>query len=95
MTRKIPTEAEATGRIKNDIERTLSLTDTLNGRKALGGQLGKQFKLKAINTTADFDQFLKDTDYLIKNFTNGSAEISIQRLRTSIASLRDKGGKKK
>jgi hypothetical protein len=90
MTKKMPTDAQVTGMVRKDIERTLTLTDTINGKKPLGGTLGK--KAKPINTTPDFDQFIKDVDFLIRNYTKAgkSAQFSIQRMKGTVADLRKK-----
>lgn len=89
MTRKLPTDAQVTGMVRKDIERTLTLTDTINGKVPLGGSLGKKVG-KSINTTAEFDQFIKDIDFLIRNYTKAgkSAQFSIQRLKGTVANLR-------
>ncbi|PAX52016.1 hypothetical protein [Brunnivagina elsteri] len=73
MTKKLPDEAKVTERVKKDIEQSLTLADTLNGKKPLGGTLGKKLQNKLVDTTNDFEQFLKDIDYLIKGYsTSGS-----------------------
>lgn len=100
MSRKLPDIAETTKRVKNSIERSLTVAETIGGRRALGGSLGKRFAKKALDAnTAEFDQFLKDMNFLITNYTKdgkANANFSIERLRTSVASLRnlEKGGKK-
>jgi hypothetical protein len=96
MTKKLPDEAKMTARVKSDIESSLTLTDTLNGKKPLGGTLGKRLKGKSFDTTNDFDQFLKDIDYLIKGYSSegNSTPISIKRLKKSVSQLRSEGGKK-
>jgi hypothetical protein len=93
MTKKLPNDAKMTSIVKNDIERTLTLTDTINGKIPLGGTLGKQKqKTGAINTTKDFDQFLQDVAFLVKNHSKDGkqSQFSIQRLKGSIADLRNK-----
>lgn len=96
MTQKLPDEAKMTARVKKDIESSLTLTDTLNGKKPLGGTLGKKLKTKALDTTNDFDQFLKDIDFLIRGYsTEGqNTPITIKRLKKSVSQLRSEGGKK-
>lgn len=85
-----------TARVKKDIESSLTLTDTLNGKTPLGGTLGKKLKGKSLDTTNDFDQFLKDIDYLIRGYSSSgdSIPISIKRLKTSVNQLRTEGRKK-
>lgn len=96
MTKKLPDEAKVTARVKKDIESSLTLTDTLNGKRPLGGSLGKKLKGKGLDTTNDFDQFLKDIDYLIRGYSSegNNTPISIKRLKKSVTQLRNEGKKK-
>ncbi|BDA70227.1 hypothetical protein CAL7716_043930 [Calothrix sp. PCC 7716] len=97
---KLPNIDETTRRVKTSIEKSLHVSDVINGKKTLGGSLGKRYAKAAQDAnTREFDQFCKDVDFLIKNYTKDgkSLGITIDRLRTSVASLRNQqgqGGKK-
>ncbi len=87
---KLPSLDLQTSRVKKDIESTLEVADVLNGKKPVGGLLGKKFNLKPINTTQEFEQFLRDAVFLLQNYTRDGKSFSIQmqRLRTPVSELR-------
>jgi hypothetical protein len=95
MTKKLPPEKLVTQRVKDDIERTLLVADTINGKKPIGGTLGKRQQKGAIDTTKEFDQFLKDASFLINKYSSGETSFTIDRLKTSVAELRKQQGGKK
>jgi archaellum component FlaC len=90
MTKKLPTDEKITAFVKRDIERTLDVADTINGRKPLGGKFGVKQKNKAINTTKDFDEFLRDINFMLKNYSTNpnKIEFSVDRLKGNIRDLR-------
>lgn len=92
MTRKLPTDKQMADFVQKDIEKSLAVVDTINGKKPLGGSLGKTGKFKGIDTTKEFDKFLEDINYLMKSQTknNNPLEFSIDRLKVAVSTLRSK-----
>jgi hypothetical protein len=97
MTRKLPSEEKLSSFVKKDVEQSLLVADTLNGKRPYGGKFGSKQKNKAIDTTQEFDQFLKDVNFMLQSYTSttNKVDFSVERLKTSIASLRDKTPKGK
>ncbi|RUT07264.1 hypothetical protein DSM106972_025250 [Dulcicalothrix desertica PCC 7102] len=82
---KLPDINTTTARVKGSIEKSLHVSDVINGKKTLGGSLGKRYAKAAQEAnTREFDQFCRGNLIFKRPFSENTVTMPFLPLLLSL-----------